>query len=417
MKRQDLTHAERVAIVERHMGGATLGALAESLDLNLYTVRHWWRVYRDGGWLALNPAPKGPPHRGALGRFDPKVKYVVLRLKREHPGWGLPILRLHMQRRPSLKGIALPQNTALWSYLHHFGARLLTPRRLPTQRPESGPVRAEAPHQCWEMDFKGDEIVLGCQVIVCPFGITDEATGAHLLRVMHSIKVRGNHQGLTSRQVQADLRQAFTPWGLPDAIRMDRDPLFIGSSHLDWPGTLLLWLVGLGIQPIINRAYRPTENAMIERSHQTWRSDVLAGRPFCDLETLQATSDQALADRRLQLPSRHPGCDGRAPAVAFPDLSCPRHPYQVDHERQLFDLTRVDLYLAQWEWRRQVDCAGKISLAGRNQYIGKRYQRQVVKVRFDPAVREVICSLASDEVVARLTLVELTAEYILGQGV
>jgi len=47
MKRRDLTHAERVTIVERHMGGATLGAIAESLELNLFTVRHWWRVYRD----------------------------------------------------------------------------------------------------------------------------------------------------------------------------------------------------------------------------------------------------------------------------------------------------------------------------------------------------------------------------------
>ena len=116
MKRQDLTHAERVRIVERHIGGATLRAIAESLDLNLFTVRHWWRVYRDGGWSALTPAAKGPGRCGALGRFDPMVKYVVLRLKREHPGWGLPMLRLHMQRRPSLAGLALPQNTALWSY-------------------------------------------------------------------------------------------------------------------------------------------------------------------------------------------------------------------------------------------------------------------------------------------------------------
>ena len=417
MKRQDLTHAERVRIVERHIGGATLRAIAESLDLNLFTVRHWWRVYRDGGWSALTPAAKGPGRCGALGRFDPMVKYVALRLKREHPGWGLPILRLHMQRRSSLAGLALPQNTALWSYLHQFGSRLLTPRRLRTHRPESRPLRAVATHQCWQMDFKGDEMIAGCQLVVCPFGITDEATGAPLLRVVHTIKARGNHRGLTSRQVQADLRQAFATWGLPDAIRMDRDPLFIGSSHFDWPGTLLLWLVGLGIQPIINRTYRPTDNAMIERAHQTWYRDVLAGRPFCDLAALQAASDQALADRRLQLPSRHPGCDGRAPAVAFPDLGCARHPYQVDREHQLFDLMHVDAYLAQWEWRRQVDSMGKISLANRNHYVSKRYRRQVVKVRFDPATRTFICSSASDEPMAHLTLVEVTAEYILGQGV
>ena len=67
------------------------------------------------------------------------------------------------------------------------------------------------------------------------------------------------------RLVQKDLRQVFARWGLPDAIRMDRDPIFVGSTRLEWPSTLILWLLGLGIQPIINRAYRPTDNAKVVR--------------------------------------------------------------------------------------------------------------------------------------------------------
>jgi transposase InsO family protein len=417
MKRRELTHAERVVIVERHVAGETLSVIAASLDANLFTVRHWWRAYRHAGWSGLNPAPKGPPSVGALGHFDPLVKYVALRLKREHPGWGLPMLRLHMQRRPSLQGLVLPKNTTLWSYLHQFGPRLLARRRPLTQRPAAQPVRAVRPHQCWQMDFKGDEMVHGCQILIYPFGLTDEASGAPLLRVIHEIKARGNHCGLTMRHVQADLRQAFETWGRPDAIRMDRDSLFIGSSHFDWPGTVLLWLVGLGIQPVVNRAYRPTDNAMIERAHRTWRSDVLNGAVFCEVSTLQAASQQALEDRRRYLPSRHPGCNGQPPAEAFPELLSAHHPYSVDQERQLFDLGRVDAYLAQWEWRRQVDSAGKISLAGRNHHIGKPFKGQVIKVRFDPATRKFLGALADGQIVAHLTLIEVTLDYILDQGV
>jgi len=40
---------------------------------------------------------------------------------------------------------------------------------------------------------------------------------------------------------------AFTTWGLPDFIRMDRGSIFIGGSRLEWPSGLLLWLVGLGV--------------------------------------------------------------------------------------------------------------------------------------------------------------------------
>jgi transposase InsO family protein len=366
MKRRETTHAERVEIVERHQAGETLKAIAERLGLSKYTVRQWWRAFRDGGWAALEPMVKGPPVVGPLGRFDPLVKYVALRLKREHPGWGPDMLRLHMGRRPSLQGLSLPKNTALWSYLHQFGSRLVTPRRRPTKRPTSSPVRAEVPHQCWEMDFKGDEVVSGCRSVISPLALGDEASGAPLARCIHVLKAKGNRQGLTMRHVQRDLRQVFTQWGLPDAIRMDRDSLFVGSSRLEWPGTLLLWLVGLGVQPVINRAYRPTDNAMVERSHRTWKGDVLVGGRFADLVALQEKSDQALEDRRLHLPSRHAGCQGQPPAKAYPDLLKPRRPYHPRQERALFDPKRVDAYLTQWEWQRQVDEVGKISLANRN---------------------------------------------------
>ena len=417
MKRRDLTHAERVAIVERHMDGATLDAIAESLDLNLFTVRHWWRVYRDGGWSALAPTPKGPPQRGALGRFDPRVKYVALRLKREHPGCGLPILRLHMQRRPSLAGIALPKNTVLWSYLHQFGSRLLTPRRLPTQRPESRAVRAEAAHQCWEMDFKGDEIVQGCQVIVCPFGVTDEATGAPLLRVMHTIQVRGNHQGLTrvkyrlicgrhSRHGVCRMPSAWIATRSLSAVPTSIGPVRSCCGWLAWASNLSSTApIGRPTMRWSSARTRPGA-VMCLRERRSAMSRPCRPPPIKPWKTVAGNCRRG-----------HPGCAGRAPAVACPDLLCARHPFQVDRERQLFDLARVDAYLAHWEWRRPVDSAGKISLASRNQYISKRYLRQVVKLRFDPATREVICALASDEIVARLTLVELTAEYILGQGV
>ena len=267
------------------------------------------------------------------------------------------------------------------------------------------------------MDFKGDEVVQDCQEAISPFGISDEASGAPLARYLHVLKAKGNRQGLTMRDVQNDLRQVFTQWGLPDAIRMDRDSLFVGSARLEWPGTLLLWLVGLGIQPLINRAFRPTDNAMVERSHRTWKGDVLVGGRFADLLVLQAHSDQALEDRRCHLPSRHKGCNRHPPVQAYPDLLVPRRRYQVHQERTLFDCQRGDRYLSQWTWRRQVDVTSKISLANRNHLVGRPYHAQVVKVRFDPPSRAFICTLVDQTEIARLYLPEVSVDHILGEGV
>jgi hypothetical protein len=113
MKRRETTHAQRIEIVERHLAGETLPAIAQALGLSRYTTRLWWRAYRKGGWPALEPTPKGPSTVGPLGRFSPRIKYVALRLKLEHPSWGLPILLLHLRRRPSLQGLILPGNCPL----------------------------------------------------------------------------------------------------------------------------------------------------------------------------------------------------------------------------------------------------------------------------------------------------------------
>ena len=414
MTRIATTHAERVAIVEGRLEGKTLKAIGEDMRLNYYTVRKWWRIYLREGWPGLEPKPPGPPQVGILGRFSPLAKYVALRLKRQHPGWGVDKLLLEMSRRPSLEGQRLPKRSALASYLSQFGERLQRPRRLPTRRPKVSAMQAQEPHQCWQIDFKGEVVVGGCEVTIAPLMICDEASGAPLLGVIHQVRARGRRSGLSTRSVQRDLRKGFRQWGLPDAIRTDRDSVFVGDSRLQWPGTLQLWLVGLGIQPIINRAYRPTDNAIVERNHWTWEQHVLLEQRYQRLEEVQEETTRSFADRRKHLPSRHRGCNGRPFAAAFPALNEPRRRYLPQEEARLFDLKRVDAYLSQWEWRRTVDCIGKISLAGRTLYVGKSYRRQMVKIRFDPDSRDMICSLADGTEIARLTLHEFSQDYILG---
>jgi len=365
------THAQRVEMIERHLAGDSLPAIATAMQVNVYTVRKFWRLYQRQGWAGLMRSVAGPPRRGPLASAPWRLKLSLLRLKKEHRGWGVDNLRLELTRTLSLHGVPIPHRSALAAYLAHFGPRLRRPRRHPTQRPAvPPPASATAPHQCWQADVKGDESVGGCNLRVAPFLVCDTASGAPLGGQVHAIRARGNRAGLSMRDVQADLRALFTRWGRPDVLRLDRDPLFVGSTRLEWPGTLLLWLIGLGVQPIINRAYRPTDNAIVERNHQTWYAQVLDGPAYPSLDAIQAATEQVFADRRERLPSRHPGCGGRPFLVAFPALQTPRRAYRTADEAQLFDLARVDAYLADWMWRRTVDSTGQISLADRNYHVG-----------------------------------------------
>jgi hypothetical protein len=415
MFERETTHAERVAMIERHLSGHSLHTIAAALGRNYYTVRTIWRSYQRQGWAGIAPVPKGPPRRGRLGEFAPRIKYVLLRLKCLHGGWGVNTLLLHAQRRPSLAGLRLPKRSTVAAYLAQFGSRLGRAHRAPTRRSLVTPAPALAPHQCWQIDFKGDERVAGQGLIVSPFMVCDAASGAPLGGIVHQLRTKGCRDQLTTRVVQADLRCVFSQWGLPDALRMDRDSIFVGSTRLEWPGLLLLWLVGLGVQPIINRAYRPTDNAIVERNHWTWQQQVVLGQTHHTLASIQQATEQSFADRRLHLPSRHRGCGGQPFLVAFPTLSIPRRPYREAEEESLFDARRVAAYLAAWEWRRSVDSTGKIALANRNHLVGRSYRGQVVKVRFEPTERQLVCRLADEQVIAKLELPEATATYLIGE--
>lgn len=409
------SHALRVAVVERHLAGESLPSIAAALHLNPFTARTFWRLYRQRGWEALVPPPSGPPRSGALASAHPRIKYVLLRLKRAHRGWGVDKLRLELTRRASLQGLAIPQRSALANYLAQFGARLRRARRAPTKRP-SAPVASPAsqPHQCWQIDFKGDEDVAGCNTRIAPFLVCDSASGAPLGGTIHTIRGRGNRAGVGTREVQADLRALFGRWGLPDPLRMDRDTVFVGSCRLEWPGTLLLWLIGLGVQPIINRAYRPTDNAIVERNHQTWQAHVLEGAVYATVTEVQAATERAFADRREALPSRHLGCERRPFLQAYPDLAYPRRVYTANEERASFKVERLDAYLSEWTWRRTVDRRGQISLANHNYKVGEAYQGQSVRVDFDPIDRHLVCVTASGQQLGRIQVPELEVEYILG---
>lgn len=135
MSKKNISHAERVEIVERHLAGESLSDIAGEMRVNYYTVRKWWRRWCQGSWAALAPKPPGPQRQGALCRHDPLVKYVALRLKREHSGWGPDLILLHMGRRPSLRGKRIPARSSLAAYLQPFLPRLAPHRDLPTHRP------------------------------------------------------------------------------------------------------------------------------------------------------------------------------------------------------------------------------------------------------------------------------------------
>ena len=99
------TPTQRRTFYELHEQGLSYPEIAEQDEVSRECVRYWCRRQRDGGSCKTTYRKEAT---GILSRFHWLVRYCVLRLRLEHPRWGPGIIRHHLQKRSSLKGLVLP---------------------------------------------------------------------------------------------------------------------------------------------------------------------------------------------------------------------------------------------------------------------------------------------------------------------
>ncbi len=195
------------------------------------------------------------------------------------------------------------------------------------------------------------------------------------------------------RRVQTALRAIFARWGCPQRVRVDNG--WPWGTDGDLPPALALWLIGLGIGVIWNRPHHPQANGVVERVHGLVRA--WGDPPTCP--TFGAW-EQRLAWLATVQRERYPVAGHPSRLAASPALRTGGRPYAPPHEEGLWDLARVDATLAQGLWRRRVDKTGRITLYNWAYRVGRRYARQEVMVRFDPATRHwVIWSTTGEELI------------------
>jgi transposase InsO family protein len=381
------TPDQRREFYERHLQGESYQEIADSVGVSKECVRYWCRRQRDGGDCQTRYRHESP---GLLSEFDPLVRYCILRLRLEHPRWGPRSILMHLGKRDSLKGLPLPSEASIGRYLHQWPRFR---RQGKTKPKEERPREATAVHQQWQMDFKV-EIALDNGTLVTLYTVRDPVgTSCPGAFVFPTGKVGQKGSKVTVERARSVLRECFARWRtLPDEIQTDGEPALVGKAQDTFPAIFTLWLVGLDIAHLVIRPATPTDNAEVERCHRTLNDYAIVGNEDADVQQLQSILDQAVYELNYELPSHAKDCDGKPPVVAHPELLQPRRPFRPEHELALFDLNRVDAYLATFTWERKVGKTGQITLGGRHQCysVGRPYAGQQVLVRFDPTDRHFV---------------------------
>lgn len=405
------TIQQRQAIADLTAQGHSYQAVAQQLKLSFWTVRKWARQAKGGGLAALVSA-MGRPAIGPMGKTDPRVRYVALRLKRQHPTWGAAYILKKMGDRPSLRGLFLPDATTLWRYWRSFGDRLW-PKRRPAEAklPQAGVV-----HGVWQMDAKESVPVAGVGVVTIHQARDEFGRATVMHRVRPAQEPEQRVVKLTTEQVQQDCRIAFSQWGLPDAIQTDRASIFLDKDPTPYPTRLALWWVGLGIEPRLIPRHTPQRNGTVERSHRTLDERTLSQQQFNGVDHLQRQVDADWDELNAECPSRAKGCGGQPPLVAHPELLIPRRPYRPEWETALFDLTRVEAYLTQLSWARLVSQVGQVSLGGYRYGLGVAWAGQTVTIHFEPSSHQFVFTQLRPERKRGLPQPELAPIQLPAQG-
>jgi transposase InsO family protein len=351
------------------------------LGCQTVTVRKWWRRQRAG----RTAKPRGRPRQGTLSSYPVNLVDEAVALKQSHPHWGPANVKVQLKRDARFATARLPSPARLAVL---FGERCpdAVQRRLRQAYPDRPVTKAHAPHQRWQLD--GQERVDLPEIGRVTFLNLRDPVGAMLVgsRAI-STGTPQQWRKVSLPEVQAFLRRAFAEWGLPLEIQTDHEPTYTGPAKMDCPSPFTLWLAGLGIRHVTSRDRRPTDQAHVERTHRTLAEMGWLDEPGTSLTALQAVLDDRRQRYNSELPVRASDCHGQPPLVAHPHAIHSGRPFQPALEWELFDLARVDAYLAALVWTRQVNAAGNVGFLGQQYSLGRAYIHQAVSLRFLPEKR------------------------------
>jgi transposase len=382
MSRRQTTVTERNHLIDLKLAGHSLEEIAQETGWSFHCVRFWWRRYRDGGRKALDPPDERKQRGGPMSTLSGVTRFALLRMKKEHPGWGADVARPRVAEKLGLPEEEMPSVSTIERYWAKFKDRLY--RRHRKRRPSKERAKEpkpKAPHERWQADFKVEMEVEGIG-LVDVFNIRDDFSPVKIGSFVYA------SNEWNDRRIQGALRQALTRWGLCERLQTDQEKRLVSTSDYPFPSRFTLWLIGLGI--IHEFASSAQENGCAERFHQTWYGRVIEGRNFKDLDHLQEVSDEELDWMNRRLPSRGRNCHGCPPLEAYPEAENPRRPYTPEKELEIFSMERVYRYLAAQHWWRRVSMVGQISLGGYRYSVGRPYANQDVRVTFDAEAAEFV---------------------------
>ena len=375
---------ERVLILELSEAGLSDRQISEKMNLSRWTVRKWRRKAQAEGLQGLH-SQMGRPATGALSSFSPVVVEKLAYWREQNPDWGPTTLLTELQIRPAIAELPLPSRASIarWLDEQDLARDYEKHSELPNESDDGDQV--EDCHEEWEMDAEGHGFIPQVGVVSL-VNIIDRFSRAKIISYPCWLGKKRLERRLATPDYYLIMRLAFSEWGLPERLAADRSSVFFDNrSKSPFPTRIYLWMLALGVQVVIGRPHRPTDQAAVERVHQTWQRQVVRGQRFLNEKALLHR-----LQRRRRFLNYHLPCsalDGKPPLVAYPQARRTGRDYRPEWEMEIMDMKRIDAYLQEGKWFRKASNVGAVTVAQEVYYLGREWKHQQVQVTYQPEGR------------------------------
>jgi putative transposase len=291
---------ERLRFVARLLEGEKMAPLCAEFGISRKTGYKIFDRYKDCGVAAFSDRSRRP-YRQA-NRLPPQLEAMIVRLKREYPGWGAPKIREKLRRQSTAPH--LPAISTVHAVLDRHG---LVQRRRRRRHVASGTAlsRPAEPTALWCADYKG-EFMLGDRRYCYPLTITDFAS-----RYLLTCEALATTQEKFAFTV---FERTFKEFGLPQAIRTDNGVPFASGHALYGLSKLAVWWLRLGLEIERTKPGHPEQNGRHERMHLTLKKH--ATKPAAaNVLQQQARFDAFVDEYNRERP--HQGLGMKVPADVY----------------------------------------------------------------------------------------------------
>jgi len=351
----------------------------------------------------------GRPKSGDLSSYDEKISKQILYLRKLNPEWGPITLLVELQGNPQFNSVELPSIRCI--------ARFLKSKNLTkTYEPHSAlPVdkrfKPKKSHQLWQVDGQGNSLIEDVGPIAM-LNIKDVYSKAYIASWPAEMTSMKGHPNTSDYQTA--LRLGFIEFGLPKTLQTDHASVFYDNkTKSPFPTILHLWLIGLGVKMVYSRVHQPTDQGVVERSHQTIEKQALKRTEvFQDWQALYDYCQKRRKKLNQEIPSR--STDSKPPLVAHPDAKHSGRYFQVIQEADLIKLKRVYKFLSKQTWFRKVGGNKTISLGGQVYYLPESKAKQQLKISFKKKSKMLIFQDDKEQKIAKLPIEGISKERLMG---